>query len=228
MRCFGLTTKLKRCKNNCKFIFCHNHKIQWWGVLVIIATLGGVYRDVLEPIFTIEEENEAIIKYAIATEETELAIKKYDPDSQLDFLLKHHIRNFSTYTFNNYQFTSYIFVFNENWKLDDYLEAKLENHENLIFQPGSDYTLNQNMISWKAKLQGIHTDKMIGIRIHEFRKINQLNHYKNVEYYNFIFDTIRNEASVGIPTQDVIDIIEEPIDSILKKEKNISIRKNRS
>lgn len=49
MRCFGRTKKLDRCKNKCSFILCRHHKLQWWGVIIILTTLGGFYQDILKP-----------------------------------------------------------------------------------------------------------------------------------------------------------------------------------
>lgn len=56
MRCIGRKSKnFARCKNDCKFLFCGHHKLQWWGVVVIIATLGGLFQDIIFPLFKDEE-----------------------------------------------------------------------------------------------------------------------------------------------------------------------------
>ena len=51
MRCIGRTKSLKRCKRKCRILFCNLHKLQWWGVIVIVATLGGLFQDVIKPLF---------------------------------------------------------------------------------------------------------------------------------------------------------------------------------
>ncbi len=52
MRCFGITKKTSRCKNKCNFVFCKTHKLQWWGIVLIFATLGGIFQDIIRPIFS--------------------------------------------------------------------------------------------------------------------------------------------------------------------------------
>ncbi|NET37020.1 MAG: hypothetical protein F6K19_34185, partial [Cyanothece sp. SIO1E1] len=60
MQCWGRTKGGKRCRNHSKFLFCHVHKRQFWialwGFIGIIATLGGVFQDVLKPIFQREDK----------------------------------------------------------------------------------------------------------------------------------------------------------------------------
>ena len=50
MKCIGRTKQLHRCKRDSKILFCHQHKLQWWVLIGIIATIGGLYQDVLKPI----------------------------------------------------------------------------------------------------------------------------------------------------------------------------------
>ena len=49
MRCLGRTKNFSRCKNTTKGILCRHHKLQWWGMIIIIATLGGLFQDILKP-----------------------------------------------------------------------------------------------------------------------------------------------------------------------------------
>ena len=52
MRCIGRKKgNYKRCKNNCNFLFCSSHKLQWWAIIVILATIGGLFQDVIKPLF---------------------------------------------------------------------------------------------------------------------------------------------------------------------------------
>jgi|GEM_PF-3583590 len=51
MRCIGRTKKLARCKNQCKVLYCHVHRFQWWQVIVIIGVIAGLYQDFIKPIF---------------------------------------------------------------------------------------------------------------------------------------------------------------------------------
>ena len=72
MRCNGRTKNLSRCKNNCKIIFCRHHKLQWWAILVIIATLGGLFQDIIKPIFFEKEQ----ITNSEKEKATEIALNK--------------------------------------------------------------------------------------------------------------------------------------------------------
>lgn len=42
--------KFKRCKNNCKFIYCNFHKYQIWLLFGSIVTIAGFYHDIFSPI----------------------------------------------------------------------------------------------------------------------------------------------------------------------------------
>lgn len=58
MRCFGITQTFKRCKKNCDFIFCKTHRFQWWSIIVALGVLGGIFQDVIKPIFaSTKDEN---------------------------------------------------------------------------------------------------------------------------------------------------------------------------
>lgn len=54
MNCLGRTRTLKRCQNSAKRLFCHHHRFQLFVlfgfVITSMATAGGLYRDVIEPI----------------------------------------------------------------------------------------------------------------------------------------------------------------------------------
>ena len=57
MRCLGITKSFKRCKRNCRIIYCSSHKMQWWGVVIVIATIAGLYQDIIAPIFFKEHKS---------------------------------------------------------------------------------------------------------------------------------------------------------------------------
>ena len=42
--------KFKRCKNDCKFIYCNFHKYQIWLLFGSIVTIAGFYHDIFSPI----------------------------------------------------------------------------------------------------------------------------------------------------------------------------------
>ena len=54
MRCYGITKRLARCKNESSRPFCRHHRFQPFIVLFslvsIIATIGSFYHDVMKPI----------------------------------------------------------------------------------------------------------------------------------------------------------------------------------
>ena len=61
MRCFGRTSSsFKKCKNNCKFIYCDKHKLQWWAIVGVFATLLGSFQDLAPPFFPENKNTELI------------------------------------------------------------------------------------------------------------------------------------------------------------------------
>lgn len=58
MRCIGRTKSFSRCKKNCRFILCHQHRLQWLVVFTFSAFVGGYYQDVILPIQSCSRTNE--------------------------------------------------------------------------------------------------------------------------------------------------------------------------
>lgn len=85
MRCIGRTKKSKRCKNDCKVLFCHHHRCQWliaiFSLFTVIATLVGFYQDAIKPILEKEKiRQEALEGILKAEKEENVPIKvKFGP-----------------------------------------------------------------------------------------------------------------------------------------------------
>lgn len=58
MRCRGFTRTFTRCQRDCRFVFCHQHRILGWLTIIsFIALLGGLYQDVLNPLIGVLAED---------------------------------------------------------------------------------------------------------------------------------------------------------------------------
>jgi tetratricopeptide (TPR) repeat protein len=49
MRCWGINRNLRRCKNKTTLLFCWQHKLYWWSLIVIAGVVAGLYQDLLNP-----------------------------------------------------------------------------------------------------------------------------------------------------------------------------------
>jgi len=49
MNCIGLTKKKGLCGTKCKYLFCKNHRYQYWSLVVVIATISTLFKNVIFP-----------------------------------------------------------------------------------------------------------------------------------------------------------------------------------
>lgn len=66
MRCLGITKKRRRCKNDCKIIYCKTHRWQWLAIFPFLALVGGLLQDVVLPVQSILESEEDINEFKVA------------------------------------------------------------------------------------------------------------------------------------------------------------------
>jgi hypothetical protein len=72
MRCFGRIKSFKRCTRQCKFIFCKQHKLQWWTFIVVVGVIVGLYSDIFHlfsPNKQLEKSTEKILEEIKLSEE---------------------------------------------------------------------------------------------------------------------------------------------------------------
>lgn len=75
MRCFGITKKIRLCKNKTKFIYCRHHVWQPISIILVIAGFAGLYQDLLRPIYnSIKKDN----IYTIVFPDLNLELKEKD------------------------------------------------------------------------------------------------------------------------------------------------------
>jgi hypothetical protein len=75
MRCIGRTAnRFSRCKKNASFLFCREHRGQWWSIIAVLASIVTLYT-FLEPYFKADqgiliEERKEIVKPSSSSEES--------------------------------------------------------------------------------------------------------------------------------------------------------------
>ncbi|WP_375587026.1 hypothetical protein [Flagellimonas aurea] len=83
MKCIGRTKEKNRCKRECSFLFCHQHKFQFfvWTIsfLSFIALIGGLYQDIIKPFFVTEEISISDVTYPVLESRAKKYVLEYHP-----------------------------------------------------------------------------------------------------------------------------------------------------
>jgi len=168
-------------------------------------------------IFFQTEESENL-RNAITVQKTDIEIKKFKPNSEINFLLTHHLKNHSKTPLKNYQFTNYCFVFNKNWQLDTFVRTNLHDHKSYLVQPGHEFKINDDMFNWNSNTNTLRINRFVGVIVHDFTDEKEKNSFKNREYYCLVHDTLRNQLRIVVPSDSTVNIVEDVINSTINNE----------
>lgn len=173
MKCFGMTKKRSRCKNNTNLIYCKLHARQPIVIVstavVVFAFWAGLFQDALKPIYSyINDRIELKKDIAVSIEKGRRASPKWRDDidsrgSESDivslYLGKHLVKVLEIYhTAKNQRFRD-----NVTTELLTYEATATEANYKIIDLDGDG--VNEVMLFLENRIYGFHGDKLLNVLI---------------------------------------------------------------